>query len=110
MANWHVEGQEVQAERPDTVNIQFEGNEIVKVFSISVKAQTMSISAFEQYLVQELTQAVVETIDYALVNGTGTDQGQGILTGITWDTSNTVELTGALCRLHKSISINATWI
>lgn len=105
MANWHVEGQEVQAERPDTVNIQFEGNEIVKVFSISVKAQTMSISAFEQYLVQELTQAVVETIDYALVNGTGTDQGQGILTGITWDTSNTVELTGAYTDFTKALAL-----
>ncbi|WP_398574063.1 phage major capsid protein [Staphylococcus equorum] len=105
MANWHVEGQEVQAERPDTVNIQFEGNEIVKVFSISVKAQTMSIAAFEQYLVQELTQAVVETIDYALVNGTGTEQGQGILTGITWDTSNTVELTGAYTDFTKALAL-----
>lgn len=105
MANWHVEGQEVQAERPDTVNIQFEGNEIVKVFSISVKAQTMSIQAFEQYLVQELTQAVVETIDYALVNGTGNEQGQGILTGITWDTSNTVELTGAYTDFTKALAI-----
>ncbi|UNP84982.1 phage major capsid protein [Staphylococcus equorum] len=105
MANWHVEGQEVQAERPDTVNIQFEGNEIVKVFSISVKAQTMSIAAFEQYLVQELTQAVVETIDYALVNGTGNEQGQGILTGITWDTSNTVELTGAYTDFTKALAL-----
>ncbi|MDK9844960.1 phage major capsid protein, partial [Staphylococcus equorum] len=76
-----------------------------KVFSISVKAQTMSISAFEQYLVQELTQAVVETIDYALVNGTGTDQGQGILTGITWDTSNTVELTGDYADFTKALAL-----
>lgn len=105
MANWHTEGQEVQAERPDTVNIQFEGNEIVKVFSISVKAQTMSISAFEQYLVQELTQAVVETIDYALVNGTGNEQGQGILTGITWDTSNTVELTGDYADFTQALAL-----
>ncbi|MDK9872001.1 MAG: phage major capsid protein [Staphylococcus equorum] len=102
---WHQEGQEVQAEHPDTVSIQFEGNEIIKVFSISVKAQTMSIAAFEQYLVQELTQAVVETIDYALVNGTGTDQGQGILTGITWDTSNTVELTGAYTDFTKALAL-----
>lgn len=104
-ANWHVEGQEVQAERPDTVSIQFDGNEIIKVFSISVKAQTMSIQAFEQYLVQELTQAVVETIDYALVNGTGNEQGQGILTGITWDTSNTVELTGAYTDFTKALAL-----
>ena len=105
VANWHVEGQEVQAERPDTVSIQFEGNEIVKVFSISVKAQTMSIQAFESYLVQELTQAVVETIDYALVNGTGKNQGQGILTGIKWDATNSVEVTGKYTDFTKALAL-----
>lgn len=104
-ANWHVEGQEVQAEHPDTVSIQFEGNEIIKVFSISVKAQTMSIQAFESYLVQELTQSVVETIDYALVNGTGKDQGQGILTGIKWDSTNTVDLTGKYTDFTKALAL-----
>ncbi|SIN55550.1 Predicted phage phi-C31 gp36 major capsid-like protein [Mycobacteroides abscessus subsp. abscessus] len=104
-ATWHVEGQEVQAERPDTVSIQFEGNEIIKVFSISVKAKTMSISAFEQYLVQELTQAVVETIDYALVNGTGNEQGQGILTGVKWDATNSVELTGKYTDFTKALAL-----
>lgn len=113
-AAWHTEGAKVDAEKPETVAVQFEANEIVKIFSISVKAKTMSIQAFESYLVQELTQAVVETIDYALVNGTGKDQGQGVLTGITWDTSNTVKATGkytdytqALALLKRGYSSNA---
>ncbi|MEX2960497.1 phage major capsid protein [Staphylococcus pasteuri] len=105
MANWHTEGALVEAERPDTVSIQFEGNEIVKVFSISVKAQTMSIQAFESYLVQELTQAVVETIDYALVNGTGKEQGQGILTGIKWDATNSVDVTGKYTDFTKALAL-----
>lgn len=75
-AMWHTEGEYVEAEKPDTAFVQFEGNEILKVFSISVKAKTMSISAFESYLVEELTNAVVETIDYALINGTGVNQGE----------------------------------
>lgn len=104
-ASWHTEGVEVEAERPDTVSIQFDGNEIIKVFSISVKAKTMSIQAFEQYLVQELTQAVVETIDYALVNGTGNDQGQGILTGVKWDATNSVELTGKYTDFTKALAL-----
>lgn len=104
-ASWHTEGAEVEAERPDTVSIQFDGNEIIKVFSISVKAKTMSIQAFEQYLVQELTQAVVETIDYALVNGTGKEQGQGILTGVKWDTTNSVELTGKYTDFTKALAL-----
>ncbi|MEX2957016.1 phage major capsid protein [Staphylococcus pasteuri] len=105
MANWHTEGALVEAERPDTVSIQFEGNEIVKVFSISVKAQTMSIQAFESYLVQELTQAVVETIDYALVNGTGKEQGQGILTGIKWDATNSLDVTGKYTDFTKALAL-----
>lgn len=104
-ASWHTEGAEVEAERPDTVSIQFDGNEIIKVFSISVKAKTMSIQAFEQYLVQELTQAVVETIDYALVNGTGNEQGQGILTGVKWNTTNSVELTGKYTDFTKALAL-----
>ncbi|RNB38645.1 phage major capsid protein, partial [Staphylococcus aureus] len=70
-----------------------------------VKAQTMSIQAFESYLVQELTQTVVETIDHALVNGTGVDQGQGILTGITWDDTNSVDLTGNYTDLTKALGL-----
>ncbi|VTS31575.1 Predicted phage phi-C31 gp36 major capsid-like protein [Staphylococcus pseudintermedius] len=61
---------------------------LLKSFSISVKAKTMSISAFESYLVEELTNCVVEAIEYALINGTGNNQGQGILTGITWNDEN----------------------
>lgn len=104
-ANWHTEGALVEAEHPDTVSVKFDGNEILKVFSISVKAQTMSIQAFESYLVQELTQTVVETIDHALVNGTGVDQGQGILTGITWDDKNSVDLTGKYTDFTKALGL-----
>lgn len=104
-ANWHTEGALVEAEHPDTVSVQFDGNEILKVFSISVKAQTMSIQAFESYLVQELTQTVVETIDHALVNGTGVDQGQGILTGITWNDTNSVDLTGKYTDFTKALGL-----
>lgn len=104
-ANWHTEGALVEAEHPDTVSVQFDGNEILKVFSISVKAQTMSIQAFESYLVQELTQTVVETIDHALVNGTGVEQGRGILTGITWDDTNSVDLTGKYTDFTKALGL-----
>lgn len=113
-AQWHTEGAEVDAEKPTTAFVQFDGNEIIKVFSISVKVKSMSISAFESYLVDELTSAVVETIDYALVNGTGKDQGEGILTGIKWDSDNSLPLTGkytdftqALAKLKQGYGANA---
>lgn len=104
-AEWHTEGAYVEAEKPDTAFVQFEGNEILKVFSISVKAKTMSISAFESYLVEELTNAVVETIDYALINGTGVNQGEGILTGITWNAANSFDMTGAYTDFAKALAL-----
>ena len=104
-AMWHTEGEYVEAEKPDTAFVQFEGNEILKVFSISVKAKTMSISAFESYLVEELTNAVVETIDYALINGTGVNQGEGILTGITWDAANSFDMTGQYTDFAKALAL-----
>ena len=104
-AMWHTEGEYVEAEKPDTAFVQFEGNEILKVFSISVKAKTMSISAFESYLVEELTNAVVETIDYALINGTGVNQGEGILTGITWNAANSFDTTGAYTDFTKALAL-----
>ncbi|EIM5207168.1 phage major capsid protein, partial [Staphylococcus pseudintermedius] len=79
-AEWHTEGAKVDADKVVTTAVTFEANEIIKIFSISVKAKTMSISAFESYLVEELTKCVVEAIEYALINGTGNNQGQGILT------------------------------
>lgn len=87
-AAWHTEGAAVDAESVTTAAVTFSGYEIVKIFSISVKAKTMSIAAFESYIVTELTNCVMETIADALVNGTGSAQGTGLLTGITWDATN----------------------
>ena len=91
-ASWHTEGAAVDSDKPTVANITFDGYEIMKVLSISVKVQAMSIAAFESYLVEELTNCVMACIASALVNGTGTAQGTGILSGITW-TANTNSFT-----------------
>lgn len=89
-AAWHTEGAEVEGEKLTTSSVIFEGNEIIKVFSLSAKTRTMSIDAFESYLTDELTDCVMETIEDSLVNGTGEGQGKGLVNGITWNTANTV--------------------
>lgn len=83
-ASWHTEGTAVDGKKPTVTNVSFDGYEIMKVFSISEKARKMSVSAFEGYMTQELNASVMECIANALVNGTGNEQGTGILTGITW--------------------------
>lgn len=92
-AAWHTEGAAVNGEKAVTTTVTFDGYEIIKVFSMSAATKTMSVSAFEAYLVDELTACVMECIADALVNGTGSGQGKGIATGITWtDNKNAVKI------------------
>ena len=86
-AAWHTEAAPVDSENVTVASVSFDGYELMKVFSISEKARKMSINAFESYLVEELRACVLETIADAIVNGTGSSQGTGIETGITWSTS-----------------------
>ncbi len=96
-AAWHTEGAAVATEKVTTVSVIFGGYEIIKILSISAAAKRMTISAFESYIIDELTNCVMETIADSLANGTGTAQGTGVLTGITWNATNsfTFPLAGA---------------
>ena len=88
-AAWHTEGAAVEADTASVATVSFDGYEILKVFSLSVKVSTMSLAAFEAYLVEELTACVMECIGDALINGNGTNQGKG-LNSITWNEGNSV--------------------
>lgn len=87
-AQWHVEGAPVEREKISTAAVSFAGYEIIKVFSISAAAKKMTVQAFEAYMIEELTNCVMEAIADALVNGTGAGQGTGLLKGITWNAAN----------------------
>ncbi|KMJ56433.1 phage capsid protein, partial [Bacillus sp. LL01] len=104
-AQWHVEGAPVDSEKVQTTAVQFGGYEVIKVFSISAAAKKMTVQAFESYMIDELTNCVMEAIAEALVNGTGEGQGTGIDTGITWNESNNLELTGDYTDFTKSLAM-----
>ncbi|MCL2766686.1 MAG: phage major capsid protein [Peptococcaceae bacterium] len=87
-AGWHTEGGEVAREKPAITNVTFSTHEILKVFSISAKVKRMSIAAFESYLIDELNICVMSTINNSLINGSGSNQGTGILPGVTWNNGN----------------------
>ena len=90
-ASWHTEGDPVETDKAAVTYVGFGGYEIIKIFSISAATQKMSISAFESYLVDELTNCIMETIADGLINGTGIGQGTGLET-IDWtDGVNAVE-------------------
>jgi len=99
-AAWHTEADEVDSEKVTVSAVSFDGYEIMKVFSISEKARKMSINAFESYIVDELRACVMDLLGYALINGTGSGQGTGLESGITWvktagATKNEVEVAAA---------------
>lgn len=79
-ANWHVEGAEVAGEKATVTHVEFNANEIIKVFSMSAKAKKMSVPAFENYITDELSRTVLATIEESLVNGNGSEQGKGLTT------------------------------
>lgn len=118
-AAWHVEGTTVESEAMTPTNVIFDGYELIKIFSLSAKAKRMSISAFESYLVDELKACILEAIDYALINGTGVGQPEGLLNAITWDNTNSVNATSkysyedivkAVALLKRGYATGAKWV
>lgn len=94
-AQWHVEGAAVNTEKVEPLPVTFAANEIMRIISISAAVDTMSISAFESYLSDELTASVMACLANAMVDGTGSGQGTGIVSGITWTEGTNLLTVGA---------------
>lgn len=93
-ASWHTEGAAVDSEKADVSPVVFSAYEILRILSISAATKTMSVAAFEGYLAEELTASVFACLGKAMVDGTGSGQGEGIVSGITW-TDNVNKVTVA---------------
>ncbi|PFT97978.1 phage major capsid protein [Bacillus thuringiensis] len=104
-AQWHVEGASVERESLSTAAVSFAGHEIIKIFSISAAAKKMTVQAFEAYMIEELTNCVMEAIADALVNGTGSGQGTGLVSGIKWDATNSFDFTGKYTDFTKALGM-----
>ena len=83
-AQWHTEGDTVNTEKVSPTNVVFGAYEIMRVLSISAATRTMSIGAFESYLVDELTASIMATLAKGAIDGTGSGQATGVISGITW--------------------------
>jgi len=121
-AAWNTEGTAVESTEPSVAYVDFGAYEIIKVFSISAAVKRMSVSAFEAYLAEELASCVMACLADAVVNGTGEDQGTGILNGVTWtpDANHfTFDMTAGLTyadavkvvsKLKRGYSNGAKWV
>jgi HK97 family phage major capsid protein len=83
-ATWKPEGV-----ADDTVtSINLTGFELIKLVQISAAADAMTIDAFEEYIADQLGRQMSIAIENSILNGTGAGQATGILTGVTWDVTN----------------------
>lgn len=114
-AEWHIEGDEVTPDNKKPTTVKFGSFELMKVFSISKNASTMTISAYESYLKQELGRVMITALQMAAINGTGTGQPLGLLSPgvITNELLNQkaeyVTFAKALAMLKRGYSMGAVW-
>lgn len=94
----HTENESITAAADTLTTVSLSGYEIVKLVQISDTVMTMSISAFESWIVDMLAEAIARKVEDLLINGTGSSQPKGIDKANTWDATNsvTVTKTGAL--------------
>lgn len=85
----HAEGATITAANDTITKITLGAYEVTKLITISKSVETMSIDAFEKWLVDRLARSIAEKLSALIINGSGTGEAQGI-DKITWDESNSV--------------------
>lgn len=94
-AAWKTEGIDGTSADDTVIKVTLSGYELIKLVEISAAATAMTIDAFEQYITTEIGRQMSIAIENAILNGTGIDQPTGILSGITWDTTNSMSWAAA---------------
>ena len=94
----HAENAAITPAADTLTYVSLSGFEIIKLVQISDTVMTMSITAFESWIVNMLAEAIARKIEDLLINGTGSNEPKGIDKANTWGATNsvTVTKTGAL--------------
>lgn len=88
----HAENAAITAAADTFTTVTLTGYEIIKLVQISDTVMTMSIAAFESWIVNMLSEAIARKIEDLLINGTGTNQPKGIDKANTWGDTNSVSV------------------
>ena len=91
----HTENASITAAADTLTTVSLSGYEIVKLVQISDTVMTMSITAFESWIVNMLAEAIARKVEDLLINGTGSSQPKGIENANTWDATNSVTVAKA---------------
>ena len=91
----HKENAAITAAADTLTTVTLTGYEIIKLVQISDTVMTMSIAAFESWIVDMLAEAIARKVEDFFINGTGSSQPKGIDKANTWGTENSVAVTKA---------------
>ncbi|MDR0957917.1 MAG: phage major capsid protein [Clostridiales bacterium] len=79
VATWVAEGTNADTQKKVLGSISFSYHKLSCLVSITLETETMTLSAFESTLQQNVQEAMIRAIEEAIINGTGTGQPKGIL-------------------------------
>ena len=91
----HKENAAIKAAADTLTTVTLTGYEIIKLVQISDTVMTMSIAAFERWIVDMLAEAIARKVEDFFINGTGSSQPKGIDKANTWGAENSVTVTKA---------------
>lgn len=92
-AEIHKENAAITAAADTLTTVTLTGYEIIKLVQISDTVMTMSIAAFESWIVDMLAEAIARKVEDFFINGTGSSQPKGIDKANTWGAENSVTVT-----------------
>lgn len=118
-AQKHAEGATITADKDTLIKVTLAGYEITKLVTVSKSVETMSIDAFETWLVNKIARKVSDKIGALIFNGTGTGEAQGI-NAITWSATNSItvakdaalteaNVTGVVALMNSGYFAGAEW-
>lgn len=90
-ADLHTENAEITASTDTLVEVTLSTYEVTKLVQISDSVRTMTINAFESWLIDNLSESIAIKIESLIWNGTGSSQAKGINT-INFDAAHKVEV------------------
>lgn len=86
----HAENAAITPAADTLTSVTLSSYEIIKLVQISDTVMTMSISAFESWIVDTLAEALARKAEDFIINGSGASQPTGIEKANTWDATNSV--------------------
>lgn len=75
----HTENGSITADSDTLVTVTLAGYEVTKLIQVSKTVSTMSVAAFEEWLINMIAEMIAEKLEDLVFNGSGSGEAKGIL-------------------------------